>query len=113
MTLPGEEVPATKQCRRCGETKPLTAFPRDRRSPDGHKHWCKVCNNAAAREYYYRETPATPPKWVALHCEVCGKEMRYRRSEIESRQRRGRPLPRFCSRRCATRDLHRRRREAL
>lgn len=114
MALPGEEVPATKQCRRCGETNPLTAFHRDASSPDGHKRWCKACANAASREYYGRgPLPPPPPKWVSLRCEVCGKEMRYRRSEIESRQRRGRPLPRFCSRRCATRDLHRRRREAL
>lgn len=94
-----------KRCTKCGETKPLAAFHRDASSPDGHKRWCKACNNAAFREYYAREPLPPPdllPKWVSLRCEVCGGEMRYRRSEIESRQRRGRPLPRFCSRRCGT-----------
>lgn len=44
---------------------------------------------------------------VPVPCEVCGGEMRYRRSEIEGRQRRGMPLPRFCSRRCAMLARHR------
>lgn len=98
----------TKRCLNCGEEKPLTAFHRDASSPDGHKRWCKACANAASREYYGREPlPPPPPKWVSLRCEVCGGEMRYRRSEIEGRQRRGMPLPRFCSRRCAMLARHR------
>ena len=98
----------TKRCLNCGEEKPLTAFHRDASSPDGHKRWCKACANAAFREYYGRgPLPPPPPKWVSLQCGVCGKEMRYRRSEIESRQRRGRPLPRFCSRHCAMLARHR------
>jgi hypothetical protein len=48
-----------------------------------------------------------PPKWVAFRCEVCGREMRYRRSEIESQQRRGIALPRFCSRHCTMLARHR------
>jgi RNase P subunit RPR2 len=68
----------------------------------------KACANAASREYYGRgPLPPPPPKWVSLRCEVCGGEMRYRRSEIEGRQRRGMPLPRFCSRRCAMLARHR------
>jgi len=46
-------------------------------------------------------------KAFPIPCEVCGGEMRYRRSEIEGRQRRGMPLPRFCSRRCAMLARHR------
>ncbi|HKM25240.1 MAG TPA: hypothetical protein VJY40_06335, partial [Corynebacterium sp.] len=92
-----DPLPAgTKRCLNCGEEKPLAAFHRDRSSPDGHKRWCKACANAASREYYGRgPLPPPPPKWVSLRCEVCGGEMRYRRSEIEGRQRRGMPLPRF------------------
>lgn len=33
-------------------------------------------------------------------CEICGREFRYRRVEIESRKRRGLPMPRFCSVQC-------------
>jgi hypothetical protein len=79
------------------------------RSP-GWQHRVRVgaCANAASREYYGRgPLPPPPPKWVSLRCEVCGGEMRYRRSEIEGRQRRGMPLPRFCSRRCAMLARHR------
>lgn len=103
MTDPEEDLPV-KRCTHCGEEKPLDAFPRDRTSPDGRFRWCKTCNNAASREYYARKkaTPdvVKPAKWVALTCETCGKEMHYRRSEIESRRRRGVPVPRFCSMRC-------------
>ena len=42
----------TKRGLNCGETKPLTGFHRDAPSPDGHKRWCKACNNAAFQEYY-------------------------------------------------------------
>jgi len=111
MTDPEEDLPV-KRCTHCGEEKPLDAFPRDRDSPDGRFWWCKTCNNAASREYYARkkeEAPAIvkPPKWVALTCETCGGEMRYRRSDIESRKRRGVPLPRFCSPRCRGRAQRR------
>ena len=92
MTEPEEDLPV-KRCTHCGEEKPLDAVPRDRASPDGRFRWCKTCNNARSREYYDRKkaTPdvVKPAKWIVLHCETCGKEMRYRRSDIESRRRRG------------------------
>jgi hypothetical protein len=110
---PAEERPPVKRCTHCGEEKSLDAFPRNRTSPDGRFRWCKTCRNAAYREYYARGkvTPdvVKPAKWVALSCETCGKEMRYRRSEIESRQRRGVPLPRFCSPKCRGRAQAQRR----
>ena len=103
MTGP-EGEPRVKRCTHCDEEKPLDAFPRDRTSPDGRFRWCKTCNTAASREYYARKKAARdvvkPAKWIVLHCETCGKEMHYRRSEIESRRRRGVPVPRFCSIRC-------------
>ncbi len=96
----------SKRCTKCGETKPLTEFTRYRRSPDGHFWWCKTCKNTAYRDAHYvrqqaAPRPEKPSKWVPLQCEWCGNEMRYRRADIEGRQRRGEPLPRFCSRRCA------------
>ena len=110
MTLPEGDLPV-KRCTHCGEEKPLDAFPRDRTSPDGRSRWCKTCKSVASQEYYARKkaTPdvVKPPKWVALTCETCGGEMRYRRPDIESRQRRGWPLPRFCSPRCRGRAQRR------
>lgn len=32
-----------KRCSKCGETKSLGEFHRNRRSADGRQHWCKAC----------------------------------------------------------------------
>lgn len=37
-----EEVP-TKRCPKCGETKPLDAFHKNKSQKDGFNHYCKVC----------------------------------------------------------------------
>lgn len=34
---------ATKTCSKCGETKPLTDFYKDKKASDGHQSWCKRC----------------------------------------------------------------------
>lgn len=34
---------ATKTCTKCGETKPLTDFYKDKKASDGHQSWCKRC----------------------------------------------------------------------
>ena len=34
---------ATKTCSKCGETKPLTDFYKDKSASDGHQSWCKRC----------------------------------------------------------------------
>ena len=38
---------AIKVCSQCGEAKPLDAFHRRTRSPDGHQAHCKTCGRAA------------------------------------------------------------------
>jgi hypothetical protein len=48
--LPRSSTPsALKQCRRCGQAKPLAFFPRDRSRPDGRWHICKLCNQQHGR----------------------------------------------------------------
>lgn len=42
----------TKLCRKCGETKPLEDFHKDRKSKDGHCFYCKECNKRKTREHY-------------------------------------------------------------
>lgn len=37
-----------KRCRKCGLSKTLAFFPKDRSRPDGHWHTCRACN----REYW-------------------------------------------------------------
>ena len=39
-----------KRCTRCGETKPLDAFHRNRRAKDGRKSRCADCHLAQDRE---------------------------------------------------------------
>ena len=93
-----------KQCVACGAVKPLTEFARHKGYPDGHTRRCKACIRVASREYYRRrkreEVPVIPSKYVAFTCAVCGREFRYRRTEIEYRKRTGRALPKYCSDAC-------------
>lgn len=103
---------ATKRCTKCGETKPLAEYHRDASTSDGHARWCKACVRAAGMAYYHRQrspAEAKPPAWTPFTCEVCGKEFRYPRGAIESRKRRGAPLPRFCSSACSNYALNHRR----
>lgn len=44
----------TKRCPRCKNTKPLDAFPIDRRSRDGHNCHCKVCRKEMKQIYMNR-----------------------------------------------------------
>jgi len=41
-----------KSCRKCGQNKPLTDFPKRRSSSDGRDVWCKVCKKAYNARYY-------------------------------------------------------------
>ena len=96
----------TKQCPTCGEVKPLSAFHRNQSNPDGRNRWCAECVNAWNRESSARRravplTFAPPSKWVSLTCKQCGKIVHYLRSDLMFRERRGLPLPKFCSRQCA------------
>jgi 5-methylcytosine-specific restriction protein A len=41
-----------KQCRKCHETKPLSAFTPNSRASLGVNNWCKSCYGAYSKEYY-------------------------------------------------------------
>jgi 5-methylcytosine-specific restriction endonuclease McrA len=43
-------VSDAKACTRCGETKPLEGFPRDKRYRDDRSSWCRDCHRASNRE---------------------------------------------------------------
>ena len=49
-------TPTEKACTKCGVTKPLTAYYRDKARRDGHAAHCKVC--ASASQKAYREANA-------------------------------------------------------
>lgn len=50
----GESTPPTfeklRRCSRCGETKPLTNFVRNRRERSGYGYHCRPCHNRVSRE---------------------------------------------------------------
>lgn len=41
-----------KKCSKCGETKPLTEFHKSYRGADGHRGYCKVCQQAVYRTWH-------------------------------------------------------------
>ena len=43
-----------KTCTKCGESKPLDEFHRDKARRDGREPRCKTCRRAQASEYYAR-----------------------------------------------------------
>ena len=44
-----------KTCSRCGEEKTRGDFFKDKRTPDGLRHECKVCHNKAKEESLIRK----------------------------------------------------------
>ena len=40
-----------KKCPRCGETKPLSEFSKNKSRSDGHAHYCKSCAYAATKQW--------------------------------------------------------------
>ncbi len=47
------QLPLFAVCPRCGETKPLYAFPRNRRRPSGRHSACKVCHSKTESKRYH------------------------------------------------------------
>lgn len=46
-----DDTPARKTCSKCGDTKPLDEFHRNKSRRDGLNHWCKPCNRGHVRRY--------------------------------------------------------------
>ena len=46
------DAPTGKRCTKCGETKPVAKFHRNRLSPDGLACWCKECLRAVNHGRY-------------------------------------------------------------
>lgn len=40
-----------KICSKCGKTKDISLFAKDRHSSDGYTYWCKDCRNTANKKY--------------------------------------------------------------
>lgn len=73
------DIPTVKRCTKCGETKSVDGFSRNRSQHDGLDTWCKECKRAYIRAY--RE---------AHKEEISARERAYRedhREEIRARKR--------------------------
>ncbi len=44
------EAIQTKHCTKCKKIKSLSEFHKNKRMPDGHHGWCKMCRNKAEKE---------------------------------------------------------------
>lgn len=62
----------SKSCSLCGIDKPLDAFNKRARSPDGHNSYCKDCNTGYQRRWYAAnkaKKAATQQRWAAANRE--------------------------------------------
>lgn len=60
------------------------------------------CSGVCERNHNKEKTGGT---WLTMICEGCGEEYQRQRSEVEGLGRAGKPMPRFCSRKCRSRFL--------
>ena len=56
LKLSGLDQGETKHCTKCVQTKPLSAFGKNRRTQDGWHYWCKICQVAYQKEYANSES---------------------------------------------------------
>jgi len=96
-----------KQCHKCGKIKPAGEFYRSIYLRSGRSAWCKECTKEASKRHYRCvKTPLCPragvlgAELVVFTCEVCGKEFRRLKSEVDYNYASRGILPRFCSREC-------------
>lgn len=64
---------ASKRCSKCGETKPLGKFYRNRNTPDGRHSWCRSCRHPGIEERDARRIEAAELAASGLRrCTACG-----------------------------------------
>jgi hypothetical protein len=73
-----ESLPQTKTCTKCGETKPLTEFWRDRRKSDGRTPACRACMKASHSA------------WIARNPDYANEWQRQNRDKANAAKRRHR-----------------------
>jgi 5-methylcytosine-specific restriction endonuclease McrA len=84
-------VEAIKQCVGCGETKPVSAFHKQKQQPDGYRPRCKVCRKPETEAWYqkYKEgIKARSKAWRETHREQYAKMMRDWRAKNRDYKRR-------------------------
>jgi len=94
------ETTGTKQCRVCGETKPLDDFHKDTRRVDGLTDECRPCKKKMARtQHVLRTYGVTQEQYDALYaaqegvCAICGSDGRAMVADNDLRGRAPRHMP--------------------
>lgn len=79
-------VLATKQCSKCGETKPLSEFHRDRTNRDGRHSWCAVCMRTLVNERQaVRRAEMGDEAWLAHQRQLLARSRARRNNDTERR----------------------------
>lgn len=72
-----------KRCPRCGQTKPIKAFYKNRTKPDGRSDWCKECKKA--HRYARRDIKVdVPGQKQCTNCKVVKSESEFHRCKNRS-----------------------------
>jgi hypothetical protein len=66
--------PPTRRCPECGVVQSLDAFPRNKRSKDGHAFYCKPCHNRKGRESRERNHGSTRSYHLKARYGITGAE---------------------------------------
>jgi 5-methylcytosine-specific restriction endonuclease McrA len=76
MTTPivSPDTPQLKRCTKCGETKPLTAFPKDRNTSSGFHSACKSCKSEGNRRYRLENADELREKHRAYYVKTADKQ---------------------------------------
>src|SRR4051794_17515499 len=75
----------SKRCTKCGESKPVSEFHRDRAQASGRKSRCRACLNAASSAYYWATKPERQA-YVKANLHLYREQMRRRRADPEKRE---------------------------
>lgn len=108
-------MPGTKRCTRCGRELPLSEFHFKNQAIGLRQPHCRTCVSEYQRRRRERKGELLPyhgpgqvthvigPKgarFLRYPCEVCGKMIRVRETDILWHEAHGKPRPRTCSKRC-------------
>jgi hypothetical protein len=87
-----------KRCKKCGATKPLDDFYREKSGRDGYRPECKACNLAARKAWYERNAEreiARVKQWQQANQDRVNKTRRIYRAANRDRMREGHLKRRF------------------
>lgn len=64
----------SKACKKCGKTKPLNDFPKNKGCKDGHTPVCKACTYERAKKVKHGKSKESEPVGRLYNCSKCGEQ---------------------------------------